>query len=315
MDLIFFIFLFIVSIAVLIGATHYFLRSARQLGLALGLSPFVVGAVIVAFGTSLPEATISLFSTWNGLVDIPVAQTVGSNIANILLVLGLVALIIRRLVITKSLVDIELSLVAAVTALFVFVVFDGTVYFYEGVFLLIGFCCYLAYIFMASDNRMYPLSSKEQMEKIFFIPKDIGLFVVTAILIAFAAHGTVVATQSIASFFSISEGVVAITAIALGTSLPEVAVSVQAAIRKEVEIIVGNIIGSNTFNILFVVGLPALITDLTVDSTVLQLGLPVLIGATFLFIVSSLSNKIHIWEGLFYLLLYLLFLIKLFGIL
>ena len=313
MDFLIALSLFVLSIATLITATHYFLRSAGRLGLVFGVSPFVVGAVIVAFGTSLPEATIALFSVWNGITDIPVAQTVGSNIANILFVLGGVALIARRLTITKNLVDIEVSLIVAVTLLFLFIVHDGTVSFYEGLFLIAGFFCYVVYVFSAPDNRTYPLSSTEQIKKIFFVPKDVAAFFLMSAVIALAAHGTIIATESIASVFFIPEGFVAITAIAMGTSLPELVISVQAAIRREFEIIVGNVIGSNTFNILFVIGVPALITNLTVDATTLHLGVPALIGATVLFLVSSLSNRIHLWEGLFYLLLYLLFLAKLFG--
>ena len=313
MDFLIALSLFVCSIATLIAATHYFLRSAGRLGLVFGVSPFVVGAVIVAFGTSMPEATIALFSVWNGITDIPVAQTIGSNIANILFVLGGVALLVRRLTVTKNLMDIEVSLIVAVTLLFIFIVYDGTVHFYEGLFLIAGFFCYVIYVFSAPDNRTYPLSSTEQIKKIFFVPRDFAVFFAMSAVIALAAHGTIVSTQALAAAFSVPEGFVAITAIAIGTSLPELVISIQAAIRREFEIIVGNVIGSNTFNILFVIGVPALITDLTVDPTTLHLGVPVLVGATVLFLVSSLSNRIHVWEGLFYILLYLLFLAKLFG--
>ena len=313
MDLFLSLLLFVGSLTALIVATEYFLRSAGHLGRTLGVSPFVVGALIIAFGTSLPEATIALFSVWNGVVDIPVAQTVGSNIANILLVLGVVAIIIRRLVITKNLADVELSLILAVTLLFVLVSFDRVISFTEGLFLVAGFICYIAYVFLADDHRNYPLTSEEQLKHLSFLPKNLGVFLVAIIVIAAAAHSTIIATQSIAFLFGVPEGLVAITALALGTSLPELVVSIQAALRKEVEIIVGNIIGSNIFNILFVVGIPALITDLTLDQNTLSIGIPALIGVTALFIVSSLSNRIHIWEGLFYVLLYLLLMVKLFG--
>ncbi len=315
MDFIIPFLLFFASLGLLITATNYFLRSAGQLGLALDISPFVVGAVIVAFGTSLPEATIALFSVWNGVVDIPVAQVIGSNIANILLILGIVTLIVRRLVITKNLVDIELPLIVAVTLMFIFIVFDGVVHMYEGVFLLFGFICYLAYIFLSKDQRTYPLTSEERLKSLSFVPKHLGVFILAVVVVALAAHTTIISTQMIASLFSIPEGLVAITALALGTSLPELVVSVQAALRKEIELVIGNIIGSNTFNILFVIGLPALFSNLTLNATTLSVGLPALIGVTVLFIVSSLSNKIYIWEGIFYILLYLLIVIKLFGIL
>ena len=308
-------FLFCFSLGALILATNYLLRSAERLGIALNISPFVVGAVIVAFGTSLPEAAVALFSVFNGVVTIPVAQTVGSNIANTLLILGCVALLVRRLVITKNLIDVELSLIVAITLTFVFVVFDGTVYFYEGVFLLIGFICYLVYIFMSGDQRTFPLTSEERLQEISVVPKHLIIFIAMALVIAMSAHFTIVSTQMIASIFSIPEALVAITVLALGTSLPELIVSIQAALRKEIEVVIGNIIGSNTFNILFVVGLPALFSNLIVDEATLSIGVPALVGATVLFIVSTLSNRVHIWEGLFYILLYFLLMTHLFGIL
>ena len=309
------LFLFTSGIATLVAATHYFLRSAGRIGMAIGVSPFVVGACIVAFGTSLPEATVSLFSVLNGLVTVPVAQTVGSNLANILLVLGVSAVIARRLLISKNLIDIELSLFFAVLLLFLFVVFDGSVVFYEWVILVTAFFCYLAYIFGFKDNRSYPSTSEEQITRLSRLPREIGVFLVAVLLITAAAQVTIFSVESHAISFSIPESFVAITVLALGTSLPELFVSVQAALRKEVEVAIGNVIGSNVFNILFAVGVPALITTLVVPGTILTFGVPALAAVTLLFIISSLSNRIYIWEGLFYILLYLLLIGSLFAML
>ena len=309
------LFLFISGIAALVVATQYLLRSAGHIGMAIGVSPFIVGVCIVAFGTSLPEATVALFSTFNGLVEVPVAQTVGSNIANILLVLGVAAIIARRLVISKNLVDVELSLFVAVLLLFVFVVFDGKVLFYEGIFLVIAFFLYLAYIFKFEDNRTYPTTTEEQLGRFSRLPREIGWFIGSVLLIAVAAQVTIFSVESLAVAFSISEWFVAVTVLALGTSLPELFVSVQAALRKEVEVAIGNVIGSNVFNILFAVGVPALFSTLTVSSSILSFGIPALVSVTALFVISSLSNRIYIWEGLFYVLLYFLLIGSLFAML
>lgn len=307
--------LFPVSLACLIVAAHYFLHSVRRLGVVLGIRPFVVGAFIVTFGTTFPELTISLFSVWGGILTVPVAQTVGSNIANVLLVLGVAAVISRRFAITKNLIDVELPLVAVVTLLFVFIIFDGLVSPAEGLFLLAGFLCYSVYIFRSEDNRSYPMTSGELFRRLRGVPRHVGVFFIAIAVIAVAAHYTVSSVGTIAMAFGVSEGVVAITVLALGTSLPEVVVSVQAAMRNEVELVVGNVIGASIFNILFVVGLPAVVTGLVVDAVTLSVGVPVLIGVTLLFVISGISNRLHMWEGLFYILLYLFFVGKMVGIL
>lgn len=315
MDIILAFVVFPVSLAVVIVATHYFLRSVRHLGVAFGVSPFVAGSFIAAFGTSFPEVAISLFSVLNGAVSVPVAHMVGSNVANILLVLGVSALIVRRFVISRKLVSVELPIVVAVLLLFVFVVFDGTVFFYEGLFLLAGFLCYAIYIFRSNGNLSYPMTSQQQIKGISSIPQHVVLFFVTAIVIAVASYFTIGAVQTISSLFFVSEGVVAFTVLAFGTSFPELVVSVQAALRNEIDFIIGNVVGSNIFNLLFAVGIPALITNLVVDPTVLSVGIPALVGVVVLLVVSGLSQRIYTWEAVFYLLLYLLLAGKMVGIL
>ncbi|MCY4576812.1 MAG: calcium/sodium antiporter [Candidatus Kaiserbacteria bacterium] len=304
MDSVLAFILFPTALAVLIFSAHYFLDTVQKMGVSLGVRPFVMGSFIVAFGTSFPEVVISLLSVLQGIADVPVAQVVGSNIANILLVLGVAALLARKFVIGKNLVDVELPLIAAITALFVFVVFDGVVHTLEGVLLLIGFGIYAVYIFRSGDNRSYPTTMREQLRGLSQIPREIFIFIATALCIAVASHFVVTSTIAIASLLSVSEGVVAVTALALGTSLPELVVSVQAVLRNEIELVIGNVIGSNIFNILFVLGISALFSTLTVDVMLLSLGVPVLVGSTALLIVSGISNRMHVWEGLFYLLLY-----------
>lgn len=310
------IFAFIIfpaALAALIVAAHYFLESARKIGVSLGIRPFIMGSFIIAFGTSFPEAMISFSSVLNGIVSIPIAQVVGSNIANILLVLGITAIVARKFIISKNLVDIELPLIAATTFLFVLISFDGVVHFYEGAMLFLGFIIYTIYIFRSKDNRSYPITVKEQIKGLSRIPKKLLLFILTSLVIAIASHFIIVSTESIATLFSVPESIIAATALALGTSLPELVVSVQAALRKEFELVIGNIIGSNTFNILFVVGTSALISDLTVGPATLLIGIPVLIGVTVLLSISSIVKRVHIWEGIFYVLLYVLFVTMLFG--
>lgn len=302
---------FPIALAVLVITTDYFLENTRKIGVLLGVRSFVMGLLVVAFGTSFPEAVVSLFSVLNGLPEVPVAQVVGSNIANILLVLGVVALLTRRFFVNKRLLTTDLPLVVAITLLFVLISFDGIVLLHEGLILCLGFVFYVLYIFYSGDNRSYPATFKGRFHGFTRIPREILLFIVTSVVIAVASHFAVVSMQSIASSLSVPEGLIAVTVLAIGTSLPELVVSIQAVLRKETELVIGSIIGSNIFNILFVVGISALTSNLIVDSPTLFVGIPALVGATLLFVISGISGRISAWEGLFYLLLYVLVVVAL----
>lgn len=308
-------FVFPLALSGLVVASHYFLQSTTRLGILFGLSPFVVGAFVVAAGTSLPELSTSLFSAYSGVLDVPVAQTIGSNIANILLVIGIAAVIARKMTITRNLIDVELPLIATVTAIFAFIIWDRSVTALEGLFLVGGFIVYLSYIFLSEDKREYALDADEKMREVYAVPKSIFLFLLASGAILLFSIYTVKALEGIALSLSVPEGVVAVTALALGTSLPEIAVSVRAVLSREIELVIGNIIGSNIFNILLVVGLPALVTQLSVDTQTLLVGLPVLIASTLLFVISGISSRLHHWEGMFFIILYILFLTKVVGIL
>lgn len=313
--LLFTLLIFTLSLTGLLVSTQVFLYNAERLGIVLGVSPFVIGSFIVAFGTSVPELSISLFSVFNGIVDLPVAQTVGSNVVNILLVIGIAAILAKRISITKNLIDVELPLIASVTLIFIFIIFDGTVNLFEAIVLAVGFLVYMAYIFLSKENRSYPLGVEEKLQKTYAIPKHFSLFLVSSGAITFFSLHTVKSLEGAASMLSIPEGIIAVTILALGTSLPEIAVTVRAVLDKNVEIVIGNIIGSNILNILFVVGVPALFATLTVDSPTLKFGVPMLAVATLLFIISGISNRVHVWEGIFFILFYLLFIVKIVGVL
>ena len=306
---------FPIALFLLVKGASVFLKGANSIGLALGIKPFVVGALIVAVGTSLPEVAISLAAViGSSATTIPVAGAVGSNIVNILLAIGITALLVRTMEIRKVLIDVELPLLVSATVLFIFFAFDGVINTLEAIILCITFCIYLVYTLTAEDNRNFPATPQSILSQIREIPKDILLTVVGAVLIAVSAHFTIVSTISIAEFFNISDAIIAVTVLALGTSLPEIVVSIQSALKKDIEVVVGNIVGSNIFNLLFVVGLPALITNLPVSEETLSIGIPFLIAATLMFVVSGISNRIHIWEGFFYIVLYLVFVVQILGL-
>lgn len=325
----FWVAVFIVSLLVMLKGGDWFLNSSEKVGLVLGLSPFIIGVTIVATGTSLPELFSSLFAVSKGATEIVIANVIGSNIANILLVVGASTLIGRRLHIDKDLINLDLPLLATTTGLFIAVVWDRVVTFPEALILLVGHIIYFLYtIFYKEDSKLKTetLPLKEELEEIHALEKlkkekKLKLKVKDVILMILGAAGLIVGAQyliesviKLSAIWNIAPGVIAISAIALGTSLPELLVSALAARKGNAEVALGNIFGSNIFNMLVVVGIPALITDLQLDEKTFTIGLPFLIISTVLFIFSGISRKLHLWEGGFYLLIYILFIGKLFGI-
>lgn len=333
----FWIIVFIISLAILVKGADWLLDSAEKIGLAMGLSPFVVGVTIVGIGTSLPELVSGFVAISKGVTEIVVANAVGSNIANILLVVGLSAVISRKLKVTKSLIDLDLPLLATATLLFLGVAFDGKITVPESILLVVSAVIYILYTIIHKDNedeelsylpeiipalaakRKHPLEFEKEkkaptrrpkinyMDLLFLFAGMAGLLIGAKYLID--------SVISLSEILGIGAGVISLAVVALGTSLPELLVSVKAAWRKKSEIALGNIFGSNIFNLLAVVGLPGLFGVLIVDEKTLLLGLPVLIIATFIFIISGISRTIHAWDGAMYLMIYAFFIGKLFNIL
>ncbi|MFC1663844.1 calcium/sodium antiporter [Patescibacteria group bacterium] len=327
---IFWILIFILSLALLVKSADWFIESSEKIGLAFKISPFIVGVTIVAFGTSFPEIVSSLVAVLKGATEIVAANAIGSNIANILLIVGLSAVVARALIVKRSLIDLDAPLLAAATILFFFIAMDKKIVFGEGVLLILAFLIYLFYTLFQKKGK------KEEMSEIVEIlpsrverreteiikgekpPKltfKVFFFLVLGITgLVIGANYTIESVLKLSEILKISTSLIAITAIAIGTSLPELVVSVRAAAKKKYEMALGNVFGSNVFNILLVTGIPALIRPLTVDDLTFLVGLPFLLVATLLFVISGISRKIHIWEGAIYLLIYALFIVKLCGL-
>ena len=326
------IIIFIASLAVLVKGADWLLQSAEKIGLALGISPFIVGVTIVGLGTSCPELISSIMATMKGVTEIVTAGAIGSNIANILLVVGVAAIIGKRLIISKSLIDLDLPLLAISTVLFLGIVWDKQVTFVEAIILLIAYVIYLLYTFLHKEEetdeiyevlpgrpnrrklRTANINKKPAIKRPKIITKDIIMLIIGIIALFIGAKYLIDSVIKLSEILNIGAGVISLAAVALGTSLPELLVSAKAAFQGKSEVALGNIFGSNVFNLLVVVGIPGLIRNLQVDETTFTLGLPVLLVATFLFIISGISRRIHIWEGAMYLLVYIFFIGKLFNI-
>ena len=329
-----------ISITVLVKAADFFTESSEEIGLSLKISPFMIGIAIVSIGTSLPELATSVIAALQGQTEIAAANAVGSNIANIFLVVGLASVVAGKLKVKRSLINLDLPLLATTTTILVFILSDKQVTFIEGLILLSTYLIYFFYIISSNKERdilEHRETEEEKRDKRKFTfpptkasrnrflkklwgykPKvELGVFVtliVSVIFIYIGAKYTVESLIEIAKSLNIETGVIAMSAVAIGTSLPELVVSIRAALKRKYEIALGNVFGSNIFNSLVVVGVPAMLGTLVVDDKTFYIGVPFLIAATLLYLFSGISKKIYNWEGLMYLVLYVLFLLKIFGV-
>ncbi len=335
MSLLFWVSIFVISLAVLIKSADYFTESSERVGRMLKVPPFIIGVTIVSIGTSLPELATSVIAVIRNEGEIVAANAVGSNIANILLIVGISSIVARKMSIKRSLINLDLPLLACATAIAVFVLLDKEVNYIEGIVLLLTYTVYVFYT-VSSQRREETLSHRQKSKEKNHLRQDrktkaderrdnqdhkskaeieiILTLVASAVFIYLGANYTIESIVKISEKLNIEASLIAMSAAAIGTSLPELVVSAGAAIKKKYEISLGNVFGSNIFNVLVVIGIPSMIGKLNVDDVTFSIGIPFLIGATILYIFSGISRKIYNWEGMMYVIIYILFLIKIFGI-
>lgn len=305
MDILLYFGLFIISLAVLLKASDWFVAAAERIGLSLGISPFIIGVTIVAFGTSLPELASSIAAVFIGESEIVIGNVVGSNITNIALVLGAVAIVGRKINIEKDIMSIDMPLLMASGFLLWFIVSDQNVRWFDAILLLGALLIFLVYSFKEDEGN-----GEQERSPISW--KSYGLLFLSGVLVYFGAEYTIKAIANLSGLFGISSEVIALSLVALGTSLPELVVSVSAARKGSTEIAVGNILGSNIFNTYAVMGIPALFGTLVIPDNVLAFSLPLMVALTVLFAIMCLSRTISRWEGWMLFLIYCFFVAELF---
>ena len=247
----------ILGFVMLVKGADWFVDGAAGIADHFGIPQLVIGLTIVAMGTSAPETAVSITAAFKGSADITIGNVVGSNILNTLVILGVTACIVT-VAVAKSTVKYEMPYMIFVTLLLLVLGKSGNVIsFWEGVILWIAFLIYLGYLFvMAKQNK------EEVDEEARNMPmwKLLGMAVIGLVLVVWGSDVTVDAATAIAEMLGLSERFIGLTIVALGTSLPELVTSVSAARKGKADIAIGNIVGSNMFNILSVVGTTALIT-------------------------------------------------------
>lgn len=324
--------LFVVSLAVLLKTSDLFTSTAARIGLSLGVSPFILGATVVAGGTSLPELANGLLASVRGAPAIVIGNVVGSNIANLLVVIGLAAVVGGRIWVERELMRTDLPVLAASAAFLLVAVWNTPFVWYEGVLGLLGLGVYVH--FTVSRPTRLDETVQELVEEHVgpggeLSPVDepaldvdrprVGvqtylLLVGSLVLVFVSADLLVRSILAIAVEFDVDTGVIALTAVSIGTVLPEIAVSVSAVRRGDPEIAVGNVLGSNVFNAFAVVGVASFVAPLPVPVNVRSYALPVMVLATTLYFFIAQDREITRWEGAMLLLLYVVFLINLLGL-
>jgi len=300
------------SLFALVRGADMFIVGSKQVGASLGMSTFAIGVLIVGFGTSLPELASSVAAALSDAGEIVIANVVGSNITNILLIVGIMAAFGGRIIIQRDLIKTELPVFFIAISHFLLVVHDGLVDRIESVLLLGTFCAYVYYLmYEAEGDDKVDLVHDQKRRRPRLEAKSLAFIIIGLFFVLVGANYTVEMVINIATFAKIPLGLVSIAAIAIGTSLPELFVSIQAIKSGEAELAIGNIFGSNSFNILVVIGIPGIITPLVADEVVMQLGIVVLLAASAIFFVNGLARQIMRWEGMMMLLFFAFFVVKL----
>ena len=251
------IVLLVVGFVMLIKGADVFVEGASKVASKFHIPEIVIGLTIVAFGTSAPEAAVSIASAYKGTAGIAVGNIIGSNICNVLLILG-VAGMIASLKVKKNTLNIETPYVVGITVLLLAVGLTGnSVGRLDGVILWVFFILYLTYLYWLSKNGDEDVAELEKSDTLL---KLIIMIVLGIVCVVFGSNITVDAASHIATSFGVSDRIIGLTIVAIGTSLPELVTSVSASLKGKNDIAVGNIIGSNIFNILFVLGTAALVS-------------------------------------------------------
>ncbi len=301
--------LLIVGLFVLIIGGDFLVRGASSIALRAHISPLVVGLTIVAFGTSAPELLISINAALSGSPDLAMGNVVGSNICNLALVLGVTVLIGPVKVNADSIkIDWPVAMISAI--LLFWWAIDGKLGVSEGLFFIFFLLSYTIYIIRKSrkENKA-AIAIKEEMDVAdspsASIYKDLLFLAIGAVGLYFGSDWFVGGAKSLATFLGVSQRIIGITVLALGTSLPELVTAIVASFKRETDLALGNLMGSNIFNILSILGITSLIKPIAVNQTILKIDMFWMLGITLIILPMMLiQRKLGKPEGIILLCIY-----------
>lgn len=303
-------FLLLLGLVLLVFGADLLVKGAARLAGNFGVPALVIGLTVVAFGTSAPELAVSVKAAYSGQPELAVANVVGSNILNVLFILGLAALI-SPLLISRQLIRQDVPLMVGASVVVTMMALNGNINRLEALVLFTGLISYTAFLFY-QGRKQGADATDEEVSAILDakVPAWQNLLLVVGglVLLVLGARWLVQSAVEIATMLGVSEAVIGLTIVAVGTSLPEVVTSVVATMRGQRDIAVGNVVGSNTFNILCVLGFSGLVspTPLLVGEQLAQLDIPVMLGVAILcvplFFTGAILDRV---EGSIFLVLYI----------
>ncbi|HDP97968.1 MAG TPA: calcium/sodium antiporter [bacterium] len=311
MLLIFWIFILAVCLFGLVKSSEYFISSAKHIGLALGIPEFIIGVTLVSVGTSLPELLTSIFAVISKNSEIVIGNVIGSNVTNIFLGLGILPLIIGFFTIEKNVISVDLPILLGSSFIIAITCHDGIFTRYEALFCIGGFLIYMRYA--SNEHRKHRRKQIEQnIRRPKFKPIHILYLIVSCAFLYFSAQYTIEAIIKLAQIIDIGTEIISASALALGTSLPEIVASIVSARRGSTDIAVGTVLGSNIFNAFAIMGVAGLIGPLIIPERMMGFGIYMLIAASLLYFFITLDRENTKFEGSMLLVFYVLFLVKLF---
>jgi cation:H+ antiporter len=303
------ILLLIAGLVLLVAGAELLVKGASKIAAAIGLSPLVIGLTIVAMGTSSPEMAVSVMASTTGQGDLALGNVVGSNIFNVLFILGISAILIP-LTVAQQLIRLDVPIMIGASLLLLAFAWDGSFALWEGlVFLGLGiwYTVFLIRMSRKESNKQVleeyreeygnPEKSRDTLLSVFFVIAGLGMLIL-------GSRWLVSSATDIAKSLGVSDLVIGLTIVAAGTSLPEVATSVIAAFRGERDIAVGNVVGSNIFNLLFILGVSVMVSPgpILVSEQLLQFDIPVMTAvAVACFPIFFTGKKLDRWEGVVFL--------------
>ena len=303
--------LFLAGLALLVLGADLLVRGAARMSLTLGIAPLVVGLTVVAFGTSAPELAVSIKGALDGQTDLALGNVVGSNIFNVLFILGLSALI-APLVVDRQLIRQEVPLLIGVSALVAWMALDLCLSFWDGATLVGLLAAYTVLLYFQGKNAPAAEVADDLLPAapglLARLPVQVVLIIVGLGMLVLGSQWLVSSAVTFATMLGVSELVIGLTIVSAGTSLPEVATSVIAALRGEREIAVGNVLGSCVFNLMAVLGISAMVsgTGLQVPPSLLAFDLPVMVAVAVACLpVLATGHLIARWEGALFLAYYI----------
>ncbi|HSX90849.1 MAG TPA: calcium/sodium antiporter [Pseudomonas sp.] len=305
----------IAGLVLLVAGAEVLVRGAAKLAAQFGIPPLIIGLTVVAFGTSAPETAVSVQAAYNNSGDLAIGNVIGSNIANVLLILGMTALV-APLIVSRQLIRLDVPIMIGASLVVYALAWDGSLSRLDGALLFAGVLSYTAFLIVSSrkdktapaDDEFAKEFGLDETPKPHATAINFGLLVAGLVLLVAGSNFLVEGAVGLARALGLSELVIGLTVVAIGTSLPELATSIMAAIKGERDIAVGNIVGSNIFNLLCVLGLASLVSPsaIPVAANALAFDFPVMIAVALACLpIFFTGYRINRWEGLLFLAYYL----------